>query len=91
MGKFKFRMLLRCSYRDGGLSTEPIKHRKISTTSTETQAAGITVALGPGRRALLEARNYGQSLQPRDHSAWRARPHKWIKGYICFGTLGWYS
>jgi hypothetical protein len=59
-GQIQIRMLLRRSYRGRGLSTEPIKHRKISTTSTEIQAAGITVAPGRGRRALLEARDYGE-------------------------------
>ena len=63
--------------------------RKISTTSTETQAAGITVALGRGRRGLLEARNYGQLLATTRSSSASAghRPQKWVKGHICF----WYS
>ena len=43
--------------------------------------------LGRHVRALLEARQYDEHLQPRDHSARRPRPRKWPKGYIRIGTL----
>jgi len=47
-------------YRDRGLSAEPIKHKKISTASTEMKTAGITSVLDPCARTLLEARKFGE-------------------------------
>ena len=79
------KMFLSRSYR--GRSTEPIKLKKTSTTNTEIQAMNIIGVLGRRARALLEARDYSEQLQPRDHSACRPRPGKWAKSYICNGTL----
>jgi hypothetical protein len=73
------------SYRD--LSAGPIKLKKTSTANTEMQTKVIIGVLGRRVRALLEARNYVEQLQPRDHSAWRPRPRKWNEGYIRIGTL----
>jgi hypothetical protein len=47
-------------YRDRGLSAEPIKHKKISTASTEMKTAGITSVLDPCAWALLEARKFSE-------------------------------
>ena len=57
-------------------SAGPVKLKKISTANTEIQATSIIAV--PGSSDLL---------QPRDHSAFRPRPRKWPKGYICIGTL----
>jgi hypothetical protein len=49
-------MRLNRSYRDRGLSAEPIKHKKISKANTEMQAATTIGVLGHRVRALQEAR-----------------------------------
>jgi hypothetical protein len=80
-------MLWSRSYRDPDLPAEPIKLKKTSTANTEMQVTTIIGVLGRRSRALLEARNLSEQLQPRDHSARKPRARKWPKGYIHIGTL----
>jgi hypothetical protein len=74
-------------YRDPDLPAEPVRLKKTSTANTEMQVTTIIGVLGRRSRALQEARDCSEQLQPRDHSACKPRPRKWAKGYIRIGTL----
>jgi len=59
-GQIQKKMRLGRSYRDRGLSTEPIKHRKISKANTEMQITVTTGVLDRPLRALLETREHNE-------------------------------